>query len=65
MKKPKKFTREFDLSEFGEGNFILRITESRAEVETKVKNWKVMFGSSFFTYIIIGFKIYTKITIYF
>ena len=50
MKKPKKFTREFDLSEFGEGNFILRITESRAEVETKVKNWKVMFGASSYEY---------------
>ena len=50
MKKLKKFTREFDLSEFGEGNFILRITESRAEVETKVKDWKVMFGASSYEY---------------
>lgn len=50
MKKLKKFTREFDLSEFGEGNFVLRITESRAEVETKVKDWKVMFGSSSYEY---------------
>lgn len=50
MKKLKKFTREFDLSEFGEGNFILRITESRAEVETKVKDWKVMFRASSYEY---------------
>ena len=55
MKKLKKFTREFDLSEFGEGSFVLRITEKRAEIETKVKDWKIMFGASSYEYGMIAY----------
>lgn len=51
-KKSKKFTKEFDLlgKDSNEVAFTLRITESRVDIETKTKDWKVKFSVGSYEY---------------
>lgn len=57
----KKFTREFQLrgkdatSDYV--GFTLRITERKAEIETKAKDWKVSFGRQTYEYGYIAYMI--------
>lgn len=61
MKKTKKFTKEFQLrgkeSTSDYVGFTLRITESRVEIETKAKDWKVSFGRQTYEYGYIAYMI--------
>lgn len=51
-KKSKKFCREYNLQgqDSKEQSFILRITESRVDIEAKMKDWKVMFAVGTYEY---------------
>ena len=49
-KKRKRFSYEFPLKGRSEGGFILRITESRADIEALDKEWKVVFSASTYEY---------------
>lgn len=50
MNKKKKFSKEWDLKDAKYGGFILRLTESRVDIETKSKDWKVMFAANTYEY---------------
>ena len=53
FKKKKKqvhFSSEFPLNGGGDGGFILRLTETRADIETKSKDWKVVFAQGTYEY---------------
>lgn len=52
-KKQVKFSNEFKLNSGGEGGFTLRITESRADIETLPKDWRVMFAAGTYEYALI------------
>ena len=49
-KKQKKFSREYELKGVEHGGFILRITDLRVDVETKNKEWKVVFSRETYEY---------------
>lgn len=48
--KQKKFSKEFELKGDQEGGFILRITESRIDLETRAKDWKIVFAAGTYEY---------------
>lgn len=46
----RKFSKEYDLKDAKYGGFVIRITESRVDIETKAKDWKIMFSASTYEY---------------
>ena len=59
-KKQKKFTREMSLKEGDAGGFVLRITESRVDIETKAKDWKITFAAGTYEYQFIFYLLLQK-----